>query len=189
MYAQIKTAVALVLALALVGAGGAAVAKSSNAVANHTSYVAMIEWIDEPAPEDEPVITGTVGCKLNLLQSAWQTFSGKDLCRVDGYAYAYPSGSPAPWDGRITVVNDSYYVDETGSIWHVAEVVYRVARDAPEGGEDLVRALASEVLPSQESLGGLDANYVLPVNPDALDAAGSPLIVGIGPAPSLVGPA
>ncbi|MDX1612380.1 MAG: hypothetical protein R3185_08415, partial [Candidatus Thermoplasmatota archaeon] len=128
-------------------------------------------------------LTGTVGCEATLLERAWQAFSGRTTCDYDGYAYAYPAGATAPWNATIEWVNDSYYADEAGSIWHVAEVVYRDLDRAPEGHGTLVKAMASEILPDQLDQGGRSANYALPVDPAHLDHGENELIVGIGPTP------
>ncbi len=181
MPALAKIATAAAMALALTG-GAAAIAQSTNAPQGHTVHISMIEIV--PGSEDRtPVLTGQMPCDPPLHERLWRSWWGQEACDHDGYAYAYPNGYPAPWEGQVRWVNDSTHVDETGRMWHVAEVVYRIEMEAGESGQ-LVHAMASEILPGQPLPDGGTTDYQLPINEGRLDQPIETLVVGFGPAPT-----
>lgn len=181
MPALAKTAAATAMALALVGGGSAAVNQPVTALADHATYVTMVAV--ESAGPGPQVIQGTVACDPPWHLRAWEAFSGRSSCSYDGYAYAFPKGQVAPWEGEIVDLVDTYHVDDTGGTWHVAKIVYRTpgSVDDPDGG--LVQAMAAEIMPSAKDLGGKAINYALPVDTDHLGSEVAELEVEIGPTP------
>lgn len=180
MPALAKVATATALALSLAG-GATAIAQSTTGVQSHTTYVTLIaQGPDEPA---RPVIQGTVGCDAPLHQRLLRTYIGRPACKHAGYAYAWPEGMPAPWQGEIRSVNDSQHVTEDGELYHLAEITYRAVSEAPEGGPELVHALASELHPIDRSDADTGARYALPLDPDVIERDAANLSIEIGPAP------
>lgn len=182
MPALAKTTVAVALSLALVGGGAATLAQPATALDQHATYVTMVAW-EHTEPAGEQVLSGQVPCTPDLPARVWAAFSGRPACTYEGYAYAYPAGAPAPWEGEMRWVNDSYHTDRQGGMWHTAEIVYRVAGTGADGESTLVRAMASELLPDQPGPRGEPTNYALPVDEELLGAQADTLAVGIGPSP------
>lgn len=176
MPAHAKLATALAMSLALVGAG-TSLAQSTTAIASHSAYVTMVEVQETAGPEE---VTGTVSCDVPLHQRVVRETIGRQPCLTDEYAYAYPSDKPAPWTAEIEEVDERMYVDRSGSMWQVAEVSYQTMSQAPEGGPELVEAMASEILPEE---GGEELSYAMPVDEDLLDQSEADLVVDVGPAP------
>lgn len=183
MPALAKTALATAMALALAGGASAALSQPTTALHSHTGFVTMIAWEPDDSPDPQE-LSGTVPCQPTWHEKAWAWFSGRPACRYEGYAYAYPAGSPAPWNGTITWINDSTYTDRAGNPWHVAEIVYRVGQAAPGGGGTLVKAMASELMPDQPGQAGNSVNYALPVDEAHLGQGPSTLTIDLGPSPN-----
>lgn len=181
MPAPAKIASALALALGLVG-GGAAIAQSTTATQGHTAYASLVSFTVVEA-DDRPVLTGSMPCDPPWHQALVNAYLQRPACDRDRYAYAFPQSATAPWESEILWVNDSTHIDEQGSVWHTAEVVYRTASGAPEGGEELVHAMASEVPPSEDSTPD-DRDYALPLNEKLVEHGEEELIVGFGPQPN-----
>lgn len=181
MPALAKTAAATAMALALVGGGSAAISQPTTALDGHATFVTLIE-VEGPHPGPQ-VIQGAVGCDPPLHLRAWEAFSGQDACSYDGYAYAYPQGQQAPWEGEIVDVIDDYHVDDTGGTWHVTKITYRPTDAISQGQDQVVKAMAAEIMPSAKDLGGKDINYALPVDTDHLGQDVDQLQVDIGPTP------
>lgn len=179
MPAHAKLATALAMSLAVVG-GGTALAQSTNAVEGHSAYVTMVN-VQSTADQDEEV-TGTVTCDAPLHERVVRRTMGRQACLTDEYAYAYPSDQPAPWTAEIEDVTQDMYVDESGAMWHVAEVSYKTLDDDPDGGgPELVEAMASEILPAD---GGEELSYAMPVDEDLLEQTDEDITVDVGPSPS-----
>lgn len=181
MPALAKTAAATAMALALVGGGSAAISQPTTALESHATYVQLV-GVDgsDPGPQ---VIQGAIACDPPWHLRAWEAFSGQEACSYDGYAYAFPKGQTAPWDGEIVDVTDGYHVDDTGGTWHVAKITYRASDTIAGGSDQLVKAVATEIMPSTEAVGGKAINYALPVDTDHLGDDVEQLDVEIGPTP------
>jgi hypothetical protein len=165
------------MSLALVGAG-TSLAQSTTGIAGHSAYVTMV-GVEGTAGAEE--VAGTVACDAPLHQRVVRSTLGRPVCTTDEYAYAYPNDAPAPWTSDIIEVDQSTYVDEEGSAWHVAEVSYRTIGQAPEGGPELVKAMASEIVP--EDGDSEELSYAMPVDEDLIDGEEADLVVDVGPSP------
>ncbi len=188
MPALAKTAAATAMALALVGGGSAAISQPTTALESHAAYVTLV-GVEGPDPGPQ-VIQGAIACDPPWHLRAWEAFSGQDACSYDGYAYAFPKGQVAPWDGEIIEVTDGYHVDDTGGTWHVAKITYRTSQAAgtSDGGSGgVVKAVAAEIMPSTEAIGGKAINYALPVDTEHLGQDVERLEVEIGPTPPASG--
>lgn len=180
MPALAKVATAMTLALSLAG-GVTALAQRTAAVEDHSIYVTMVAHV--PGDGDRPVIQGVTACQAPLHERLLRSYMGRPDCRFDGYAYAFPPGVPAPWEGEVRAINDSRYVNADGAVWHVAEIAYRTASQAPEGASELVHAFAAELKPVDRADDGAGARYELPVDEDLVGRSAEDLDVEIGPAP------
>lgn len=177
MPATTKIVSALAMSLALVGAG-TSLAQSTNAPSGHTAYVTIVS-IQETAGTTE--LTGEVACDVPIHERLVRKTLGKRMCDTSDYAYAYPEDKGAPWRGQIEDVDTSMYVDNDGSMWQVAEVSYHTFVSAPEGGPELVNAMASEILPKRADAKTM--SYALPVNEELTNQSEGDLVVDVGPSP------
>jgi hypothetical protein len=166
------------LSLALVGAG-TAIAQSTSGVGAHTSYVQMV-GVD--AGDPHAVLEGTFSCDPALHQELVRKYLNRPLCEGDGYAYAYPEDTPAPWEAQVTDVEDDRVTGEDGSVWHVAEVTYRTVGTSPEGGPELVTAMASELVPKKNPAETKQRHYQMSVEGEMANQSES-LEIDPGPAP------
>lgn len=174
MPAQAKLASAVALSLALVGAG-TSLAQSTTAPASHTAYVTLVDVEGTAAQE----LTGTLSCQASWHERvAAETFGGP-ACQPSEYAYAYPDDEPAPWNSPIEDVDPQTYVKDDGSVYRVAEVTYKTMADAPEGGPELVKAMASEIVPQGSDE---EPSYAMPVEGELANQSDS-LEVEVGPSP------
>lgn len=175
MPAQAKLASAVALSLALVGAG-TSLAQSTTAPASHTAYVTLTEVEGTPVQE----LAGTVPCQASWHERVMVETFGGPACQPSEYAYAYPDDKPAPWNSPIEDVDGRTYVKDDGSVYRVAEVTYKTMADAPEGGPELVKAMASEIVPQSDDE---DPSYAMPVEGELANESDS-LEVEVGPSPS-----
>lgn len=177
MPAYAKLATALAMSLALVGAG-TSLAQSTTALASHTAYVSMVDVVETPGAQEW---AGTVSCDVPEHERMIRETLGRPTCLTDKFAYVYPSDGPAPWTASIEDVDQQTYVDEAGTVRQVAEVSYQTISQSPEGGPELVKAMASEIRP--EAGGGDEGSYALPMNEELLEEGDDALTVDVGPAP------
>lgn len=177
MPAHAKLAAAVALSLALMGAG-TAIAQSTTAPSGHTAYVTLVDVQEVPGPEE---VAGEVPCDAPLYERVVRRTLGRTPCLTSDYAYAYPKGEPAPWRGEIQDVEGRMYVDQQGATWRVAQITYRTVAQAPEGGPQLVHAMASEILPREQ---GAQLSYAMPVTEEVANQSEEELVVDVGPSPS-----
>lgn len=183
MPALSKLALATALAFPLVG-GATALAQSTATVQGHATFVDLTIRVGPEDGEEEQVLTGRVPCQAPTSQRLWRAFQGLPACKHAGYAYAYPQGHAAPWEGEIEWVNDTQHVTPDGELYHVTEIVYRTMTEGPDGGVERVHAVASELNPVDRSQTDTDATYAVPVRGELLDETHGQLTVSVGPAPA-----
>lgn len=177
-----KIALAAAMTLSLAGTATALAQASTTATAQHTTYVTLT--IQHEGEEDtREAIEGSVPCQASTSQRLVRAWMNRPACKHAGYAYAYPEGHPAPWEGDVQWVNHSTHVDEDGQPRDVAEIVYRVVSAE---GIQTIHATAGELRPEDRSDLDTPGTYSLPA-PDTGDADGrETLKVDVGPEPEPV---
>lgn len=176
-----KIALATAMTLSLAGTATALAQTSTTATSGHAAYVTLT--IDAPDDVGEPATAeGTVPCQASIQDRIVRAWMDRPACKHAGYAYAYPEGKPAPWQGEIQWVNHTRHVDEAGLHRDTAEIVYRALT---HDGIETVHATAGELRHLDRSIPDSGASYELPL-PEAPDGPLGGWTVDVGPQPQPV---